>query len=91
MRALLPLLFIALPALADEPKCGPRDEIVAKLAHDYGEAQTGAGLSRDGVMVEVYASPATGTFTVLASDPSGQSCLVTYGGEWVSVPAGDPL
>ena len=91
MRALLPLLFVASQALAEEPKCGPREEIVAKLAKDYGEAQTGAGLSRDGVMVEVFASPATGTFTVLASDPSGQSCLVTYGEEWISVPAGEPL
>lgn len=91
MRALLPLLLIAGSSLADEPKCGPREEIVAKLAHDYGEAQTGAGLSTDGVMVEMYASPKTGTFTVLASDPSGQSCLVTYGQDWISVPAGEPL
>lgn len=89
MRMLLPLLLAASPAFADE--CPERDAMVAALASKYGETAAGAGLSDNGVVLEVYRSTKTGTWTVIASGPDGKSCLVAAGALWEAVPEGDPL
>jgi hypothetical protein len=65
MRALLPLLFIAMPAFA-EPL--PR--------HDYGEVLAASRDDRKtGAVVSLYGSDKTGTWTVLSTLPNGVTCL----------------
>lgn len=91
--ALAALCLIATPATA-EPQCGDREIIAANLAERFGETPIGMGLSVAGEMVEVFASAKTGTWTLIASKPGGQSCLVTHGEGWglgSSAPAGEAL
>lgn len=86
---LLGTLF-ASPALAGQLPCGERATIVAKLAAKYGEELAGSGLAEGGPMLEIFASPKTGTWTVLSSGPDGRSCIVGIGTDWYTRPAGDP-
>ena len=76
--------FIALhgaPAAA-QGSCGDRAAMVRKLDAMYGEVRRGFGLS-NGILLEVWASEATGTFTILQSYTTGVSCVVAAGRRWV--------
>lgn len=67
--------------------CGERRRIVDRLAREYGETQTARGLSgSDGVM-EVFASPDSGTWTILLTLPTGETCLIAAGEYWDSAPS----
>ena len=71
--ALLPGL-----AAAEPSPCAPRPEIVDQLAARYGERQVALGLVQQGQGMELWSSPA-GDWTLLASLPSGISCVVATG------------
>ena len=76
----------ATPADAQSVACGSREEMTERLKRSFGEAQTGLGLVSAERMLEVWSSPETGTWTILMTDPSGQSCLVAAGEAWKTVP-----
>lgn len=59
--------------------CAPREVVLKKLRAGFGERRQSIGLSRDGTIVEVFASPATGTWTITATFVSGTTCIVTSG------------
>lgn len=61
--------------------CGKHDEVVAKLGTLFGERRLGLGLTDSGFVVELFASP-QGSFTVFATTPLGQSCLIASGEAW---------
>jgi hypothetical protein len=69
-------------ALADEPICAPRKDTLKVLADKYGEVPVAAGLSADGVIVEVLASDGGATFTIILTAPDGTSCFLTAGENW---------
>lgn len=79
----LAVITLAIPAsaLAQTPgqQCAQRTSIVDTLANKYGEARQSIGLGANNAMVEVFASPTTGTWTILVSMPNGVSCLVASG------------
>jgi hypothetical protein len=85
-------LFVALataaisaPAFAQgELMCAPRDEVVTQLGAQFSEIPVSHGLTGDGMLLEVFASP-QGTWTAVLSEPSGVSCLVSGGEAWQSV------
>lgn len=87
-------ICLAAPAMAS--KCDLRANIVDKLAGKWGEQLTAGGLqklSTGQVMVEVWASRATGSFTVMISRPDGTSCIVAHGNDFFVIPSvaeGDP-
>ena len=86
-RLALLACLIAAPAVAqDGPPCGPRENIAGILSQQFGEEPAGMGVSDEGPMLEVFANPTTGTWTALASDPGGQSCIVSYGQGWMTIP-----
>lgn len=62
--------------------CGNRDKIVDRLLNHYGEVRTGAGLTPNNGMMEVYASDEKGTWTIIITTPSGMSCLIAAGQDW---------
>ncbi|MEQ6250110.1 hypothetical protein ABMC89_14545 [Sulfitobacter sp. HNIBRBA3233] len=75
--------------------CGPRDLVVERLASGYGETRQSIGLGSGNRMVEVFASDATGSWTILVTLPTGLSCLVASGQSFETVTeslpaAGDP-
>ncbi len=74
-------LLLSLPASAQTVSCDQRERVVAKLT-GLGESQTGMGLSDKGQIYEVWASDQTGTWTIVLSDSSGLSCILSYGRDW---------
>ena len=63
----------------DAQNCAPRDRVLARLAENYGETRQSIGLAPNNHVVEVFASEATGTWTIIATLPTGQTCLVASG------------
>ena len=81
----------AIPAHAEPPitedmgDCAKRAQVVERLRQDYSETLTAGGLTSaaaDGAIVEVWASPRTGTFTVMTTDAHGISCILATGTEF---------
>ncbi len=72
--------------------CVPREEAALQLEEKFEEKVIGRGLTPNGqAMFEVFVSEA-GTWTVLASDPNGRSCVIAAGEAWQPMPSlmGDP-
>lgn len=59
--------------------CAARSDVVAKLAERFGETLRSVGLEHADGVVEVYASEATGTWTIVVTRPDGTSCLLAAG------------
>lgn len=59
--------------------CAPRDVVVDRLADRFGESRQSIGLGANNAVVEVFASPETGTWTITVTTPQGLTCLVASG------------
>ncbi len=62
--------------------CGSRDVVVEKLGEKYGETRRGGGLAGPSAVYEVWASEATGTWTILKTTPNGLTCVMALGTAW---------
>ncbi len=69
--------------VAAQMACGERAGIAAQLDAKYGETQRGRGLAAPSVVFEVWASEATGTWTILKTTPNGWACVVAVGEDWL--------
>ena len=69
-------------APAEARSCGERARIVERLQEAYGEQRTAAGLAANNGIVEVFTSAETGSWTIIVTLPTGQSCLVAAGENW---------
>lgn len=67
------------------PKCGPRQAIADVLTNRYAEVPVSMGLSQDGAMLELFATASGTTWTMLATNPEGISCVVSHGETWMSL------
>ncbi len=76
---LLAALAVLGPTAAHAQACGPRDQVVERLANRYGETVQSVGLGSNNGIVEVYASAETGTWTITVTMPSGSTCLIASG------------
>lgn len=76
--------------IARTPLCSQRPNVVDGLRAEFGERLVGQGVSSAGVIIEVFAAT-TGSWTILATNAAGVSCLVSAGEAWeavkVTVPA----
>ncbi|MBK1636734.1 hypothetical protein [Rhodovulum adriaticum] len=88
MRPLLVAAALALPIPAMADPCAPRAEALVQLAQHYGEALQATGLVGDHALVELFANPRTGSWTILATLPSGLSCVVAAGDAFGAAPGG---
>ena len=66
--------------------CGSRSDIIAVLKDHFGEVGVGQGLSVRGHLVEVFVSP-KGSWTIVLSEPDGQSCFADAGEAWAMAPS----
>ena len=93
MLRALPLCALALPA-ASSPRCGTHEMIVTQLAERYGESRQAIALDGANQVIEVFASDATGSWTLLVTRADGQSCLLAAGQAFEmlseALPSGDP-
>lgn len=80
--ALLGLALIGLPAAtsAQTPAaCATRDAVVHKLTADFGETRQSIGLGHNNTLVEIFASPESGTWSIVVTTTQGVTCLVASG------------
>ncbi|MFB9149030.1 hypothetical protein [Roseovarius ramblicola] len=71
-----------LAAQAQGVACLPRDALVERLESRYKESLAGGGLQSPQQMIEVWASPEAGSFTVFITRPNGVGCVVATGRHW---------
>ena len=79
-------LVIALPGVAAAAPmyCGPRNDVVAKLADSHHEQPASVALTNDGQLLEVLKSDNGLAWTMLITTPQGLSCVVADGNDWQS-------
>jgi hypothetical protein len=95
MRFAMPLLLLLpTPALAADPiasvVCATRETMLRRLEVEYGASRQGWGLRGHGSVMEVWAVPSTGEWTLVQTYPDGQSCIVAMGESWEMEPPADP-
>ncbi len=90
VAALAGALLTAGAAAAQAPACGPRAAIVEALRNAHGEEPAGAGLAGGRGVIEVFASPETGSWTLLLTLATGEACLIAAGEAWQPRPAPAP-
>ena len=81
-------LLAMTPALAEEsqPKsCGVRTDVLTQLKEQYKEAPTGVGMTGNGAVVELTTSD-SGSWTLLLSFPTGNTCMIATGENWEGRP-----
>ncbi len=74
-------LFASGAAFAQAPTCGPRAAVAQSLAAQYREKPQSIGVVDDKTVVEVFVSDA-GTWTIIATDTDGNSCVISAGEGW---------
>jgi hypothetical protein len=83
----IPFAFTAEPARTQtaqqSPACGERSEIVASLGMQYRESQQAVGVVDPNTLFEIFVSD-SGSWTAIATDTRGMSCIVFYGEGWDS-------
>jgi hypothetical protein len=83
LRALIAAcLALSAASASAQSVCAPREQIVKRLADTYGETRKGYGLQNAQLIVELYASDETGTWTLIATRPDGVSCAMAVGKAW---------
>lgn len=79
LAALLPLISIAVPAEAQGQRCAPRAQVIELLSSRHDETRRAIGLTANHTVMELYASDASGSWTLLVTLPNGMTCLVAVG------------
>lgn len=82
--------LIAPSAMAQASKCLPRQVLVDDLTKKYNEKMTGGGLQNAKQLLEIWASPASGSFTVFITRADGLACIMATGKHWNSVNENEP-
>ncbi|KZC97158.1 hypothetical protein [Thalassospira xiamenensis] len=95
--AMFAVLFLlpSHPTFAAQPVCVDRDRVIAHLGAQYGEVPVAEGITANGGVLEVLASPDGESWSILFTYPAGATCVLASGEAWqhiAPVPAsrGDP-
>ena len=76
------LCALAFNANAAGTNCTTRDQLVQRLTQKYGETRRSIGLVRDSGFLEIFASAATGSWSILLTHADGQTCLIAAGTQY---------
>lgn len=68
-----------------QPVCGIRQDMVKSLLRGYRETQRAIGIANPTTVVEVLTSK-SGSWTILLTSSSGESCIVSAGEAWEETP-----
>jgi hypothetical protein len=83
------VVLVPLGATAQEEEsteCAERRTIVEMLNSQYDETARAIGVISEEVVLEVFVSKESGTWTVLVTDPQGLSCVLAAGQAWQETP-----
>ncbi len=88
--ALIGLATVGASSASAEAGCDNRAKILSALDQEYKEAPVGIGLTQSGRVIELLVSR-KGSWTLLATGPTGLSCLIAAGENWeaMALPVGD--
>lgn len=76
------VLVLSAPAAKAQQFCAARDEAVKQIELKFQEKVFGRGLAGNGKrMFELFVSE-KGSWTMLASDTNGRSCIMASGEDW---------
>lgn len=73
------MLLLSAPALSQPLNCAPRDRVVQRLADAYGERRQSRGLGSNNLVIEMFASDTSGSWTITVTNTAGITCLVASG------------
>ncbi len=76
---LIVLLVVAAGQAWAAPQCAERSLVLETLATKYGETRRSMGIAADQTVMELFASEATGSWTLTVTLPTGMMCLVAVG------------
>lgn len=82
MKLTLGLWLMALAAdqaAAQSRNCAPRQVIIDRLGERFGETRRSIGLGTSGHVMELFASDASGSWTITVTLPNGITCLLASG------------
>ena len=65
--------------------CHSYDEIARQLGSRYKESPVSLGVQTNGNLLQVFASPESGTWTILSTSPAGTTCVIAAGKSWESL------
>lgn len=87
MRALILAALIgaalSLPAYAGGPQCDSREALMQRVAECCAESIAVVAIGDDGSLIEITASGAGATWSMIVTPPKGgKSCLVASGKSW---------
>lgn len=77
--AFMAMLLTAQMAPAQGRSCGPREAVIERLAAGYSESRQMMALNGQNAVLEVFASPDSGTWTITVTQPGGLTCIVAAG------------
>jgi hypothetical protein len=66
-------------------KCAPRAVVLQELAEKYSEVRQSIGMAGPAQVIEVFADPASGTWTIIATAANGMTCIVAAGAAYEDV------
>ena len=69
-----------------EAFCDERVTVISALEKLYSEQPVSMGLTNTGSMIEVFKS-SNGSWSIVATQPSGMTCLIAAGEHWENVAA----
>jgi hypothetical protein len=69
-------------AVAAPMYCGPRKDVLAKLAGSLHQQPSSVALTSNGQLLEVLKSDTDLVWTILITSPQGLSCVIATGDGW---------
>ncbi len=73
------MVLAAQQVQAQARNCAPRADVLQRLTEAYGETRRGIGITRQGAVMELFASDQSGSWTITVTLPDGMTCLVASG------------
>lgn len=86
---LMILVLLAFAPSANAHTVLTRSDAIAHLKANYDEVPVARGLTENGGMLEVLASPTGDTWTILLTTPGGLTTLLLSGEAWLKIIPGN--
>ncbi len=67
------------------PQCDSREAVTALLADRYHETRRALGIAGQSAVMELFATEATGTWSITITLPDGRMCLMASGSNYEAV------